>query len=101
MVNKIGCSKCRQQDDSGYVISTQQYDAGWLGKVESSLLLLNATEYMQANGEYKKSDKASLYFSLWKKDTDLCGELLSEDYEIKFCPFCGAELKKVRETIAE
>lgn len=97
MVKMIGCSKCRQTDDCGYEISTQKYDAGWLGEVESTFSLFNATEYMQADGEYKKSDKASLYFSLWKTDTNLLGE----DYEIEFCPFCGAELKKVREAITK
>ncbi len=100
--NEIGCCKCRQFDDCDNELGSKLYDAGWLGQVESSLMLSNATSYMQADGSYKTSDKAFLSFSIWKSDksTGVCDqELICEEYEIKFCPYCGANLKEVRDYV--
>ncbi len=96
---KIGCSKCRQESDYGCEVSRQEYDAGWIGKVETRLMLCNAPEHMCADESWEDNDRATLYFSLWKIEPEVIIDkpLVSEDYEIKYCPFCGANLKEVRD----
>lgn len=98
MAKQIGCSKCRQDDDIGYIFSQKTYDAGWVGEVESTFELSNWPVAMNTDYEYEDNDIAEIYFSLWvvsRKERD--EPLFCERHEIKYCPFCGANLKKVRD----
>lgn len=77
---KIGCRKCCQES---FLISEKKYAAGWLGGVES----LHKFE--------QGSDSAQICYTLRRQSG---GEkpLIQESHAIKFCPFCGADLRQVR-----
>ena len=95
-IKSIGCHKCRQKEDISDHVLQRKYDTGWLGEVELRLDFENWTEAMDSNYEYHDNDRAALYLTLGRNDTYYT-EFLTESLEINFCPFCGADLKKVRD----
>lgn len=102
-MKKIGCKICRQQDDSGksQILFEKKLNAGCLGSFTQVTALWNYWEDFTAEGENVKNDSAELDFSVSMRpdheDDDL--DLFSEVIKIKYCPFCGADLKAVRNDV--
>lgn len=94
-MKSIGCKFCRQEEDKGESMFEKKYNAGWLGEVQLSVNLENFPIVMNYNFEYHDNDDANLYLCLHQNYND--EPLIHEQIEIKFCPFCGANLKKVRD----
>jgi len=92
---KIGCRKCRQKEES-YVISEKKYNAGWIGGVESTHRLENRPVVIGKDGEYYDADSAQISYRLLRLDSCKRESFIQEDTKIKYCPYCGADLKKVR-----
>lgn len=95
--DNIGCKICRQEGDDDCIISCQEYDAGWLGTVETSVALYNETAYMKGDGKYYDNNTAILSYHLWQNKPHNDEPFFREEIEIRFCPFCGANLKEVRD----
>ncbi len=97
----IGCKYCRQSDDMPETLQSENVNAGWLGTLEESFELDNTPYAYDSDDNMEMNDEAFIGFSLWQIKPHNDEPFVQMDLPIKFCPFCGANLQKVREQLIQ